>query len=124
GEIGTAARYRIAAGSRAITARQRDFQRRTKILGNPFPFALRRNADQPHNEEERHHRRHEIGVGDLPAAAVRCRMGAAVALDHAWLGVGTGHGQRPFTARTCSSSSTNDGLSVEYSTLRPNSTAN
>ena len=27
-------------------------------------------VDQPHDEEERHHRRHEIGVGDLPHAAV------------------------------------------------------
>ena len=27
-------------------------------------------ADEPHHQEERHHRGHEVGVGDLPRAAV------------------------------------------------------
>ena len=27
-------------------------------------------VDQPHQQEEGHHRRHEVGIGDLPRAAV------------------------------------------------------
>src|SRR5581483_11454708 len=39
-------------------------------------------VDQPHDQEERHHRRHEVGVGDLPHAAVMAALvGVAAAAD-------------------------------------------
>ena len=38
-------------------------------------------VDQPHDEKERHHRRHEVGIGNLPGAAMVAIMPAAMALD-------------------------------------------
>src|SRR5471032_2813648 len=33
-------------------------------------------VDQPHQQEERHHRGHEVGIGDFPGAAVMTAMPA------------------------------------------------
>ena len=44
-------------------------------------------ADDPQHQEERHHRRHEIGEGDLPGAAVVLLLVAATALDDDDLGM-------------------------------------
>ena len=50
-----------------------------EIVGEPAPLLLGGGVDQPHQQEERHHRGHEIGVRDLPGAAVMA------ALDHLFL---------------------------------------
>ena len=39
-------------------------------------------VDQPHQQEEGHHRGHEVGIGDFPGAAVMAAMPALLdALD-------------------------------------------
>ena len=43
---------------------------RAEIVGEAFALVLRRRVQQPHQQEERHHRRHEVGVGHLPGAAM------------------------------------------------------
>ena len=43
---------------------------RIEVGGNLRQRLLVGRVDQPHDQEERHHRRHEVGVGDLPHAAV------------------------------------------------------
>ena len=43
---------------------------RIEVGGDLRQRLLVRGVDQPHDEEERHHRRHEVGVGDLPHAAL------------------------------------------------------
>src|SRR5207249_4352762 len=81
---------------------------------------------QPEHDEERHHRGHEVRVGDLPRAAVV--RGVALLLpadDDARLRV-LGGGHQPaaaFTARQAASVSSLDGRSSEKMALRANSTA-
>src|SRR5206468_3712386 len=79
----------------------------------------------PEDHEQRHHRRDEVGVGDLPGAAV---VGGVAGLfdspDDDRLGV-VRHQPEPacFTARQASSVSSADGRSSEKTALRANSTA-
>ena len=49
-------------------------QRRREIIGDALALLLGRRAEQPQQQEERHHRGHEIGIGDLPRAAVMAAM--------------------------------------------------
>lgn len=53
---------------------------RIEIARDRCPDLLVGGVDQPHHQEEAHHRRHEIGEGDLPYAAV---MGVLVVAVHA-----------------------------------------
>src|SRR5262249_3487468 len=119
--VGGIARARAAA-------EQRDLQRGGEIVGDALLVALGRGAEQPHQQEEGHHRRHEVGVSDLPGAAM-VAMAALLDLlddDRLELLAVAGHGSvlhQAFLPLTWPSSSAKVGRSVEYSTLRPNSTA-
>ena len=68
-QIGAAAHQDRRTVAAAGTARHRHFQRRLEVLGNAAQVTLRGRSEQPHQQEERHHRRHEVGIGDLPGAA-------------------------------------------------------
>ena len=121
---------RRVAGAGA--AAQRNLQGILKELRNAVQVALRGRAQQPHQEEEGHHRRDEVRVSDLPGAA----MSAGATLldllyDDRLLGIVThlrspasrGQPYLPLRLLRSSSSSRNVGRSFEKSTLRPNSTA-
>ena len=124
---------RIHAG--ALAAQDRGLERHVEILRDAAPLHRRHRTQQPHQQEERHHRGHEVRVGELPRAAVMPLAAPDHALDedrtvfvvaHPGAFVVTQPAARvtfALTRRTCSSSSENDGRSVENSTLRPNSTA-
>src|SRR3546814_17839641 len=49
------------------------------LFGDAFLLFLGGRAQQPEQQEERHHRGHEVGVGHLPGAAVMA--GGAYLLD-------------------------------------------
>jgi hypothetical protein len=51
----------------------RDRQRRLEVIGDALELGLVDRGQQPHQQEEGHHGRHEVGVGDLPGAAVVAR---------------------------------------------------
>ena len=63
---------------------------RIEVVGDLRQHLLVGGVDQPHDQEERHHRRHEVGVGDLPhAALVRGLLAlAAPANDDELVGLG------------------------------------
>ena len=106
-------------------------QRCTEIFGNLDQFFRAGNRNEPHHQKEGHHCGHKIGVGDFPRAVrptTVILMFASLYNDngmglifHASSVVCCAVGF--LTARTCSSSSINEGRSLEYSVLRPNSTA-
>ena len=77
------ARTRRAA---AFVAAEQARQRRVEVILDALLVELRRRTEQPHQQEERHHRGDEVGVGDLPCAAVMAAVIAALfraAHDHA-----------------------------------------
>src|ERR1019366_1581818 len=43
---------------------------RAEIVGEALALIFRRRVQQPHQQEERHHRRHEVGIGHLPGTTV------------------------------------------------------
>src|SRR3546814_15724146 len=53
--------------------------RRREIVGERLALLLGRRAEQPHQQEEGHHRGDEVGIGHFPRAAV---MAAVRRLDH------------------------------------------
>src|SRR3546814_6653759 len=53
--------------------------RRREIVGERLALLLGRRAEQPHQQEKGHHRGDEVGIGDLPRAAV---MAAVRLFDH------------------------------------------
>jgi hypothetical protein len=53
-----------------LAARHCHLERHLEIFGNTFQIALVGRAEQPHQQEECHHRRDEIGIGNFPRAAV------------------------------------------------------
>ena len=65
----------------AAAAEQRDLERRVEEVGDALLVALGGRAEQPHQQEERHHRGDEVGVGDLPRAAVLAVAALADPLD-------------------------------------------
>src|SRR5262249_9339028 len=78
-EVRAAAHDDARAVARARAAGERDLERRPEELSDAFEVALRRRADQPHQQKEGDHRRYEVRVRDLPRAAV---MAAALDLSH------------------------------------------
>jgi hypothetical protein len=52
-----------------------------EIVGESFTLVLGRGVEQPHQQEERHHRGDEIGVRDLPGAAVVAALDDFILLD-------------------------------------------
>ncbi len=53
-----------------------------EIVGDAALLLGRGGVDQPHQQEEGHHRRHEVGIGHFPGAAVMAAMAALLyALD-------------------------------------------
>ena len=121
GVIIAAARDRAFAVRDTRPAGHRRCQRRAEIFGNLDQFFWAGDGDQPHHQKERHHCGHKIGVRDFPRAVGAMptalvlaffydddRMGLvfhASSVVVCWFGF--------FTARTCSSSSINDGRSLE-----------
>ena len=53
----------------------------TEIVGEAFALILCGRVQQPHQQEERHHRGNEIGVCDFPGAAVMAFLAGFVSLD-------------------------------------------
>ena len=112
----------------AAAAQQRHFERGLEIFGDALQVVNGGRTEQPHEQKKRHHGGDEIGIGYLPRAAVVAAGVFFYALyDYRPLGIfahgvcaGGGRALRCFTV---SSSSMNVGRSVEYRTLRPNSTA-
>ncbi len=47
----------------------------------PLQIAFGGRTQQPHQQKERHHRRHEVGIGDLPCTAVMATGHLLDALD-------------------------------------------
>src|ERR1700727_2193000 len=43
---------------------------RTEVIREPLALFFGGRVQQPHQQEERHHRGHEIGIGDFPGAAM------------------------------------------------------
>src|SRR5690606_24068365 len=96
-------------------------QRRSEIFRNLNKLLRAGDGDQPHHQKEGHHGGHKVGVRDLPGAVRTVPVPLMLALFYdddrmglvfhassvvvCWLGF--------FTARTCSSSSINDGRSLE-----------
>ncbi len=119
-----------AFGTALVAAGQGDLKRRAEIFGDLRQLLRAGDRQQPHHQEERHHRRHKIGISDLPGAAVMSGMMRLALSDqndrmilfHA-SSSSVACCAGAFTRRTCSSSSTKEGRSVVYSVLRPNSTA-
>jgi len=64
--------------ARAGAAEHRDLDRVVEVVLDALAVALGGRAEQPHQQEERHHGRHEVGVRDLPGAAMH---GVAALLD-------------------------------------------
>ena len=68
---------RVSAEDRPETGRRtRHLVGRAEIIRQAPPLLGRGGVQQPHQQEERHHRGDEIGIGDLPRAAV------VAAFDH------------------------------------------
>ncbi len=129
GRVIAAARNRAFTVAAALTARQRHLQRRLEIFRDLRQLLRVSDRDQPHHHEKRHHRGHKVGVGDFPGAVTTLMFfmlalfydnnGVILVIHASWPEVCL----PAFALRTCSSSSVNDGRSVEYRVLRPNSTA-
>src|SRR4051812_48086828 len=115
----------IAAGNRSVGLRLVEDAGVAEVAGHGAPHRLAL-ADQPHHQEERHHRRHEVGVGHLPGAAVMAVGRRLPALDddrrtdraHAASACASAAGARQY----CSVSE-NDGRSSAGMERRANSTA-
>ena len=54
---------------------------RREIVREAAALVVRRGVQQPHQQEEGHHRRDEIGIGDLPGAAMVPVAGRLLTLD-------------------------------------------
>ena len=114
-----------------ISPGYRSSQRRTEIFGNLDQFFRARDGNEPHHQKEGHHRGHKIGVGDFPRTMRPTTVTFMLASLYNDNGMGLiFHASSVvccavgfLTARTCSSSSINDGRLLEYRVLRPNSTA-
>ena len=70
GEVFTAALDDARTVATARTALHRHLERILEKLGNALQIALGGRAQQPHQQEEGHHRGHEVGIGDFPGAAM------------------------------------------------------
>src|SRR5690349_15270148 len=80
----TTAALQTAVGTRQHpAARTRLVFERDRIAEVPGNGLLRllALADDPHDEEERHHRRHEVGIRHLPRAAMMSMMRGGGLLD-------------------------------------------
>ena len=51
------------------------------MIGDALEIAFGGGSEQPHQQEEGHHRGDEVGVGDLPRPAVGCGPSLADASD-------------------------------------------
>ena len=57
------------------------YVRGCEIIGDAAPLIVGGSADQPQQQEERHHRGDEVGVRDLPAAAVGTSLDDLLTFD-------------------------------------------
>jgi hypothetical protein len=60
---------------------QRELQRRCEVVRHALLVAFGGAAQQPHQQEEGHHGRHEVGIGDLPGATMDGMPALLDALD-------------------------------------------
>ncbi|CSS87091.1 Uncharacterised protein [Shigella sonnei] len=104
----------------AIAARNRSRQWSPEVLRNLNQLFWAGDGDQPHHQKKGHHRSHKVGISNLPRSMC-CPVAFGFAsfddnnrmrlILHASSVVVCCCGF--FTARTCSSSSINDGRSLE-----------
>src|SRR5690606_29785226 len=59
-----------AFGTALVAAGQGNLERRAEVFGDLRQLLRAGDRQQPHHQEERHHRRHKVGISDLPGAAV------------------------------------------------------
>src|SRR3546814_2587976 len=52
-----------------------------EIIGNACLVLVGGDVEQPQQQEEGHHRRHEVGIGNLPGAAMGAGLGLLDLLD-------------------------------------------
>ena len=64
-----------------VAAQERDLDRCGEVAGDALEVAFGGRTQQPHEQKESHHGRHEVGVGDLPRAPVRYMPALLDALD-------------------------------------------
>src|SRR3546814_10172528 len=53
----------------------------TRVRSNAFLLLVGGDVEQPQQQEEGHHRRHEVGIGNLPGAAMGAGLGLLDLLD-------------------------------------------
>src|SRR5690606_34291495 len=70
--------------ARSLAARECHAQRSLEVLRDALEVALCRRTDEPHEQEERHHRRHEVGISDLPGTGVMSARDLLDPLDDDW----------------------------------------
>ena len=69
----------------AAAGNPRDRHGRREIFGDTLALLFRRRVLQPHQEKERHHGGHEVGIGDLPGAPMMpVAAGDLLSLDDDW----------------------------------------
>ena len=97
-QVGAATGNRCSGIPDPTAANQRQLERLLEVLGDAFQRVLAGRAQQPHQQEEGHHRRHEVGIGNLPGATVVAMRSLLDPLDDdrlGFLGGRTRHGLRP-----------------------------
>lgn len=81
GQVRAAAGDDAGAVARAIAAVHSDFEGRVEVGRNPLQITFGGRAQQPHQQEESHHRRHKVGVRNLPSTTMRAMVAFFDALD-------------------------------------------
>ena len=77
-QVAPSSRQDAFAVAGTVAAHQGNLDRRGEIAGDTVEIAFGGGAQQPHQQEEGHHGRHEIGISDLPGAT----MGRVTTLFH------------------------------------------
>ncbi len=77
---------------------------RVEIFRDAFAHLIVGDVDQPHDQEEGHHRRHEVGMGDLPGRAVMLVLLLLVAAHDDEFVAAVSHPGRPRPPPECAPS--------------------
>ena len=81
GQIIATARNHARTVARTIAARHGHLEGRAEISRNALQFTFGGGAQQPHQQKEGHHGRHEVGVGNLPRTTMHGMAALLDALD-------------------------------------------
>ena len=131
-QIVTAAGDDAVAQAGFVAIGHRWLKRHAEVIGDHLPLHRAGLRNQPHYQEERHHRGHKIGVGDFPRTTVMSMLFLLSLARNDYRGIvfhAVGSADLDlrlaldFTSRTCSSSSSKEGRSLVKMVFRPNSTA-